>query len=147
MRKAFYRRKLDRVIYVFLSKEKKSYFIDYCFLGSERETFRHHFKKRRYYSKPFMEQMEGTRPCMFALELIHDTEYVAVRHKVAWNKIFMDNGYTSFNSETINEYSEAMYYETKLIYNELKKFDFEEIIGCDKCLVKQYKNTVCEQGK
>ena len=147
MYRPFYNVKRDRVIYIFLSKDKKTYFIDHCFLGSERETFRHHFKQRRFFSKPFMQQMEGVRPCMFALENLYDTEEIAVRHKIAWNKIFMENGYKSLNGEAIDNYSTEMYTKTKLIYNQLCENDVNEIISCENCIVKQYRNTLCEQGK
>lgn len=97
-----YRKKLDRIIYVYLSKEKKIFYINTCLKSSARETYRHNIKGRRYFSKALIDKMEGIRPCMFILDEIRDTERVAVRHKIVWIRIFMEKGYKSFNNETIN---------------------------------------------
>lgn len=140
-----YRKKLNRVIYVYLSKEQKIFYIGICLKGAERETYRHNIKGRRYYSSDFIAEMEGIRPCMFILDEIKDTERVAVRHKIVWTKIFMDNGYESFNSFKINDYAEDLFVENNELYQERKKINLDEFLTCENCFIQRYKNILCER--
>lgn len=142
-----YRKKLDRVIYVYLLKEKKIFYINTCLKSSARETYRHNIKGRRGFSRRFIEEFNGIRPCVFILDEIKDTERVAVRYKIVWTKIFMEKGYKSFNNKAINEYAKDLDLQNQILYKNRKDINLEELLSCENCFVKTYKTMKCEIGK
>lgn len=142
-----YRKKLDRVIYAFISKDKNIFYINLCNKDSERETYRHNIKGRRYYSKNFIDDMQGVRPCMFILDEIRGTERAALRYKIVWTKIFMQNGYKSYNNEKINKYAQKLDSKNQQLYDERKDVDLNELLSCTNCFVPTYKDIKCEKEK
>jgi len=140
-----FRKKLDRVVYLYLSKKEEIFYIGICKKGAEKETYRHNIKGRRGFSRPFIEELDGIRPCIFILDEINGTEREAVRHKIVWTRILMDYGYESFNSFKINDYAEDLFVENNALYEERKKINLDEFLTCENCFIKSYRTTPCER--
>lgn len=130
------------VVYALVSKEKKSFFIAQGTKETLRETYRHNIKGRREYTQHFIESISPERPCLFVLEEIDPDEQANLM--LVWLRILCENGFTSFNSESIIEYSENLYYDDEVAYQKRKNVDLLQIFDCCNCLVPTYNKVTCE---
>lgn len=130
------------VVYILLSKEKKTFIIARGTKETLRETYRHHIKMRREFTQHFIESISPERPCLFILEDIDPEDEANLL--LIWLRILRENGFTSFNSECIIEYSENLYYDNEVAYRQRKDTDLAGIFDCKNCLVPTYNKVTCE---
>ena len=129
------------VVYILLSKEKKTFIIARGTKETLRETYRHHIKMRREFTQRFIKSISPERPCLFILEEIDPDEQANLL--LVWLRILRENGFTSYNSECIIQYSENLYYDNDVAYQKRKNVDLSQIFDCKTCLVPTYKKLTC----
>lgn len=129
------------VVYALVSKKKKSFFIARGTRETLRETYRHNIKGRRDYTQHFIESISPERPCLFILEDIDPEDEANLL--LVWLRILRENGYVSYNSQTLIEYSEELYYDNEVAYQKRKNTDLSRIFDCRNCLVPTYKKETC----
>lgn len=129
------------VVYVLISKEKKSFFIAQGTKETLRETYRHNIKGRREFTQHFIESISPERPCLFILEDIDPEDEANLL--LIWLRILRENGYVSYNSQTLIECSEELYYDNEVAYQKRKDTDLSRILDCRNCLVPTYKKETC----
>lgn len=130
------------VVYALISKKKKSFFIAQGTKETLRETYRHNIKGRREYTQHFIESISPERPCLFILEEIDPNEQANLM--LVWLRILRENGFTSFNSDCLIEYSENLYYDNEIAYQKRKNVDLSQLFDCCNCLVPTYNKVTCE---
>lgn len=134
------------VIYVFLFQSDRSFYIGRSLKEALFETYRHHIKMRRAQSAEFINHLSPNRPCLFILEEVNDiTCRQAFRRMIVWARLLMDKGYQCYNGQTFLDKANELFFETSLIYEELKDVAIEDIFSCTKCLVPTYRNMPCER--
>lgn len=138
-----YNTKLQKqeVVYVLISLSRRTFLIAHSAKESLRETYRHHLKLRRNFSKNFIESIAPERPCLFILEEI-DPESPADL-LIVWLRILREKGYTSFNSPTLIEHSEHLYIDNMVAYKQRKDTDLSKILCCNSCLIPTFKRKTC----
>lgn len=141
MKKNDVQKQKTEVVYVLLSKKEKTFFITRGTKETLRETYRHHINLRRYYSENFIKSIAPERPCLFVLEEIDPEEKANLM--IVWLRILLENGYHSFNSETLIEYSEHLYIDNQIAYDHRKDADLSKLFECNNCLVPTYKKETC----
>ena len=141
---SIYHRKEDRLIYAFVSPVDKTCFVYHCRKGAVRETYRHHTKGRRYCTQWFMAAVQPYRPCVFVLEeLPNITIAKAYRYVLVWMKIWMDNGYVSYNYPKMIDQTKDLRWETQLLYQQRKDISLSELMSCEECPARIYKKKEC----
>lgn len=133
--------KENQVIYVFVNKQKKTFFITHGTEKTLRETYRHHIKMRRNLSAKFISNCGSIRPCLFVLECINPEEKINLM--LIWLRILRENGFESSNHPNLIEMSEDLYFDNKIAYEKRKDIDLTSIFSCEKCLVPFLKKTPC----
>ncbi len=141
----FYTEKETRLIYVLLSPADKKFYINQSTKKSLRETYRHNLKCRRESTKNFIEEIKPNRPCIFVLEKVYSTKAEAQNYVLVWIKIFLENGYISFNNEKILLQTEQLYFNNIRIYERRKSVNLQNILSCKRCFIPTYKNITCEK--
>lgn len=131
----------QEVVYVLVSLSRKTFLIAQGAKESLRETYRHHLKLRRDFSKNLIESIAPERPCLFILEEI-DPENPADL-LIVWLRILREKGFTSFNSPTLIEYSEHLHIDNMMAYKQRKDTDLSEILCCNSCLIPTFKRKTC----
>lgn len=145
-KQTFYRKTEDRLIYAFVSPTDKAFYIGHCLSESLDETYRHHSKGRRYFSRALMESIYPRRPCMFVLEETpRCTIPKAYVHILVWIRILTENGYTCFNPQETIEQSQDLFYEQNKRYEERKNHDLSALLSCEKCVKPTYRKQTCER--
>lgn len=134
----------DYAIYLILAPGGKKFYIGHCRVKAVRETYRHNLKKRREWTRGFIEAIEPQRPCLFVLETVSGNQYDIKRHIVAWTKIFLEDGYESYNHPSLIEMTENLYIDTNTLYRERRERDIQQILSCKNCVVPQYSRKKCE---
>lgn len=140
---AFYNKKEEYVIYVLLSPTKKEFYINHCRKASIRETYRHNIKSRRYATEKFINDIYPNRPCLFVLEEANATVSDIYKYKLVWLKIFLTNGFESYNYQKMLDSTRELHIKTKKLYEERKDIDLKNILSCENCFVQTYKHTLC----
>ena len=145
MRKPKYRtEKEDFVIYAFTSPVDKKCFVWHCRKESIRDTYRFHKNFHRYCSERFMYAVKPHRPCMHVLEEVPQVTVVrAYRYVLAWIRIFIENGYTCYNYDSIIDEANDMLWETQKLYDARKDECLDELLSCERCQVRVYKREQC----
>lgn len=141
----FYTQKENRIIYVLLSPTEKFFYINHCLKSSIKETYRHNFKGRRTSSKYFIEKISPQRPCIFILENIYTTKSDAYNHLLIWIKVFIENGYKSFNNQKSIARAERLNFYNSTLYEKKRNENLEEFLSCKNCYLPTYKNIVCKK--
>lgn len=135
------KQKENQVVYVLLSKSKRSFFMACGTEDTLRETYRHHIKKRRKHSLRFLSDCAPERPCLFILERINPEEDVNLL--LVWLRILRENGYTCLNHSDMIEDSESLFINNKAAYNKRKDTDLSKLLSCEGCLVPKYNEITC----
>ena len=141
MKKNDVQKQKTEVVYVLLSKKEKTFFITRGTKETLRETYRHHINLRRYYSENFIKSIAPERPRLFVLEEIDPEEKANLM--IVWLRILLENGYHSLNSETLIEYSEHLYIDNQMAYEQRKNTDLSQLFACSNCLIPTYKKETC----
>ena len=140
----YYTEKKFRCIYAFVHPLKKVCFVHHC-LDAPRETYRHHTKLRRAFTRRFMLDCQPERPCMHILEELPDsTISQAHKHILAWVRILLENGYTCYNPPGTIEQAQSLKLSTAKLYCERRDMDLSEILCCQNCEVCVYKKEHCK---
>lgn len=131
-------------IYLLRSPKDKKILVGYCLRESLRETYRHNLKGRRDASKDFIQAIYPDRPCLFVLENFVGTARDATNYLLVWLKIFLENGYVSYNRECLKEMSEHLYIDNAVRYRERNGLLLNEITSCRSCQMPVYKKEKCD---
>lgn len=131
----------NNVIYLLLSKSKKTFFIAKGTEEKLRETYRHHIKMRRDCSRSFISSCDTERPCLAVLEKIDPEEEANLL--LVWLRILRENGYISFNYQDMIQMSECLNFDNAIAYEKRKNIDISALLSCDKCLVPKYNRETC----
>lgn len=131
----------QEVVYVLISLSRRTFLIAHGTKESLCETYRHHLKLRRDFSKNFIESIAPERPCLFILEEIDPKNPANLL--IVWLRILREKGFASFNSSTLIEYSEYLYIDNMMAYEQRKDTDLSEILCCNSCLIPTFKRKTC----
>lgn len=134
-----------RIIFMLLSPFGKKFFIGHCKEGALRETYRQNLKSRRQLTSRFISEIYPERPCVFVLERVDCTTDFAMNLTVAWTKIFVENGYQSYNKGGLQEMSKNLYIDTQALYDKRKNVDIREITACKNCSIPRFNRETCER--
>lgn len=140
----FYNKKEKRTVYVLISPIEKIFYINQCLTTSLKETYRHNIKGRRQTTKEFINHISPNRPCVFVLENTNLTKVEAYNYVLIWIKIFLENGYLSFNNKKLIELSDHLYFENRRIYDQRKTVNLESFLSCENCLIPIYNKIICK---
>lgn len=135
------KKKDGQVVYILLNKKNRQFFIARGAENTLRETYRHHLKMRRDYSKDFVKACLPERPCLFILERI-DPE-CEENLMLIWLRIFLDNGYTCHTHSDIIDAAHTLYLTNQLAYDKRKDTDLSKLLSCDNCILPIYNRTCC----
>ena len=142
-RKSNKQKKEERVIYLLLSPNRKIFYINHCLKNSLKETYRHNLKLRREMTKEFIKELQPERPCLFVLENVFCTNQEAINLIVPWVKIFLENGYKSYNHPTLLEMAEHLYFDNKFRYAERNNLELQKITMYENCQMPIYNRQAC----
>lgn len=143
-RKSNKMKKEERVIYLLLSPDRKNFYINYCLKDALKETYRHNLKLRREMTKKFIKELQPERPCLFILETTFCTNQEAISLTIVWIRIFLENGFTSYNHPTLLEMAEHLYFDNKFRYRERNNLELQKLTACENCQMPIYNKKACQ---
>lgn len=135
----------ERVIYLLLSPNDKKFYIGHCLKEALRETYQKNSLGVRKSTEELIELIKPERPCLFTLETFTGTVREATTHIVVWAKIFLENGYECYNSQSLIEMTDHLYIDTEDLYEARRGLDVRELTSCSRCAMPRYRSETCEK--
>ncbi len=138
----------DRVIFLLCSPDRKYFYMNHCSRNTVKEVYRHNIKGRIESSEHFINTIKPNRPCLFVLEeLPNSTLNETYNRLLVWQKILLDNDYTSCNHEPLIKAAQQVAPRNIPLYEERKSANLTLITSCERCLAATHNKQICPYYK